>query len=374
MSAGRKFTAEFKILKRAWACLAGIAGALLLIVTDITPRHVAFAQESASTNYRIKRSAVNQGGQSGKAASSYRMNGSVGEITQGRLSGTTRHISDGLMRIYFYPGRISNIAASTGAAAGSVRLTFTAPGADGSQRTAAKYMVKYSTFPAAITDQNYFDNTATLFSAAVVPNSPGSAETVTITGLTPGTSYYVAVAARDCAFPTCEDENQGELSNSTYSWAQVSSLGVDIVNLNGDPNSYGFGDMTMSSAVVSTSTIRVTNTGTVPATWSLKASTVTTGSPWQITRGALALDVFRLSAAFEEVQPSTTAFSASLGDEDRMITTDTLATGTTFSVDGSSTGVNVPIGASRRVWFLMETPLASNATAQQQIQVTVTAN
>ncbi len=147
-------------------------------------------------------------------------------------------------------------------------------------------------------------------------------------------------------------------------------LAVDIQNLNGDPNSYGYGTLQMSSAVVSTATIRVTNTGTTAATWSLRAATTTAGSPWQITTGALALDQFRVSAGFDEVIPAAGTFGA----EDRMSGTDALSSGTVFTIDGSSTGVSVPIANSRNIWFLLETPLASSTTGQQDIQVTVTAN
>src|SRR5689334_1031296 len=99
----------------------------------------------------------------------------------------------------------------------------------------------------------------------------------------------------------------------------------------------------MSSAVVSTATIQVANTGTVASNWSLRAATTTVGSPWTLTRGVQGQDTVRLSAAFHAVKPSSTTFYSSLGYEDRLITTDALATGTTFSIDGSATGANVPV-------------------------------
>ncbi|MGQ0645004.1 MAG: fibronectin type III domain-containing protein [Elusimicrobiota bacterium] len=274
------------------------------------------------------------------------------------------------MRIYFYPGTIGDVSLSTGPGSGEIIASWTSPGADGNQRTGASYVVKYSTYPDAIATQDYFANTAATFSQALSPLAPGGSETLTLTGLQPGTSYYVAIEARDGETP----KNQGYLSNSTYTWAQIYVLGVDVANQSSPADFYGFGSVAMSSAVVSTATIRVTNTGTAPATWSLRAATTTAGSPWQLTRGALGTDVLRLSAGFDEVQPSTGAFSATSGDEDRMITTDTLASGATFSIDGSATGVNVPISQHRDVWFLLETPLATSTTAQQNIQVTVTAN
>jgi hypothetical protein len=329
------------------------------------------ALELASSTRRITRTSINSGGGVGAdpvSSTNYKLVGSLGENSAGALNGTTRKVADGLMKIYYYPGTITTVALSRTVNAGEISLTWNAPGADGARRTATSYVIKYSTHPAAITDQDYFENTATLFGQTLAPQTTGLVETFTLTGLTAGTSYYVAIEARD------EDKNQGYLSNSTFTWAQAYVLGVDISNLTGAPKSYGFGAVTMSSAVVSTSTIRVSNTGTVASNWSLRAATTTAGSPWQLTRGALGQDLVRLSAGFHTVQPSSTTFSVSAGNEDRLITTDALSTGTTFTIDGSTTGVSVPVGASRKIWFLLETPPVTSTTAEQSIQVTVTAN
>ncbi|MBI4395648.1 MAG: hypothetical protein HY548_01040 [Elusimicrobia bacterium] len=314
---------------------------------------------------RITRTSINQGGSGAAPMSSagFRVRGTVGEVSLGTMSSASRKVSDGLMRIYFYPGTITSVAPTPGTGAGTINLAWTAPGADGDQKTAAAYVVKYSTHPAAITDQNYFANTATLFQIVNFAQSPGSNESLTINGLQPGTSYYIAIEARDAA------KNQAYLSNSTYTWAQVSLLSVDIQNMDGDPDTYGFGTMNMSSAVVSTSTIRVTNTGTTPATWSLRASTITVGSPWQITTGGLGIDAFRMSAAFHGTEPLT----ANFGVEDRLDPANKASSGADFTVDGSSTGVNVPVGNYRNVWLLLETPTATSTTQEQQIQMTVTA-
>ncbi len=319
----------------------------------------ASAGKASSNNYRLTRTSINQGGQSKASATTYKMKGSVGETSYGVMSGTTRNVADGLMKIMFYPRTISDIRPSQGADEGSIKLEWTAPGADGGVVTASKYIVKYSTYPDAITDQSYFETTATLFKVAV-PNAPNTQETITLTGLTPGTSYYVAIEARDA------DENQGDLSKSTYTWAQVTVLSVDISS-----DTYGFGTFTASTSTVSTSTIRVVNNGTVLSTWNLKASTITTGSPWQITDGSLSPgDLFRLSAAFHLVQPSTTAF----GTEDRMTDTDAASDASSkFTINGSSTGYSVPAGEYRNFWLMLETPLSSSTSDEQQIRVTVTA-
>jgi len=126
----------------------------------------------------------------------------------------------------------------------------------------------------------------------------------------------------------------------------------------------------MSSAAVSTATIRVTNTGTLPATWSLSASTATAGSPWEITDGALALNAFRLSAGFHGTRPAPAAFGA----EDRLTPGGASSTNAAFSIDGSSTGAGVPPSESRDLWLLLETPPVTTTVQEQHFQITVIAH
>ncbi|HOW28903.1 MAG TPA: fibronectin type III domain-containing protein [Elusimicrobiota bacterium] len=341
----------------------GLMAGLLSVHLFCAP---ASAVEMASGSKRITRSSVNQGGSGSSPMSSdgYRVRGTAGENSTGTMSSSSKKVSDGLVKIYYYPGTITTITPTPGTSSGEINLSWSAPGADGALRTSSAYVIKFSTHPNAITSQNYFEHTATTFKLETNTHSPGTTETFTLTGLQPGTSYYVAIEARDA------DKNQGYLSNSTYTWAQISLLSVSIENENGDPDMYGFGTIDMSSAVVSTATIRVTNTGTTAATWSLRAATITADSPWQLTTGSLGTDLFRLSAGFDEVKPSSTTF----GSEDRLIPTDAASSVTKFSIDSSTTGVNVGINNSRLIWFLIETPLATSTTDQQSIQVTVTAN
>jgi hypothetical protein len=65
---------------------------------------------------------------------------------------------------------------------------------------------------------------------------------------------------------------------------------------------------------------------------------------------------------------------AAFGASDRMSNSDALSTGADFSIDGSQTGVGVAPAAVRQVWYLLDTPLATSTTAQQTINVTITAN
>lgn len=77
----------------------------------------------------------------------------------------------------------------------SVQLTWTAPGDDGSIGTAASYDLRYSTSP--ITVSNF--TSAARWGATPAPAGSGTSQTVTVTGLTPSTTYYFAIKSIDDA-------------------------------------------------------------------------------------------------------------------------------------------------------------------------------
>ncbi len=85
----------------------------------------------------------------------------------------------------------------------SITLTWTAPGDDGNIGTATAYDIRYSL--STINASNW--NDATQVTGEPSPQTAGSAESFTVTGLTPGTLYYFAVKAVD------EAGNWSSLSN-----------------------------------------------------------------------------------------------------------------------------------------------------------------
>jgi len=85
----------------------------------------------------------------------------------------------------------------------SVTLGWTAPGDDGTTGTAASYTVKFSTSP--ITNANWA--AATTVPGVPAPHAAGTAESLTVTGLTPGVTYYFAIKTSD------EVPNTSGLSN-----------------------------------------------------------------------------------------------------------------------------------------------------------------
>ncbi|MDQ7054819.1 MAG: Ig-like domain-containing protein [candidate division KSB1 bacterium] len=93
----------------------------------------------------------------------------------------------------------------------SVTLQWTAPGDDGNTGTAAKYEVRYST--SSINSTNF--DSAILAPNAPFPSPAGTVETMTITGLSTGTTYYFRLKARDEAGNVSDLSNQASATTSS---------------------------------------------------------------------------------------------------------------------------------------------------------------
>jgi hypothetical protein len=90
------------------------------------------------------------------------------------------------------PATVTTLAAGT-ITATSVVLTWAAPGNDGDLGTASQYDIRYSTSP--ITEANFL--AAAVVAGAPAPTVAGSSQSVTVTALSPATSYYFALRAAD---------------------------------------------------------------------------------------------------------------------------------------------------------------------------------
>ncbi len=101
------------------------------------------------------------------------------------------------------PATTSDLAVSS-CTATACNLTWTAPGDDSTTGTPTSYDIKYST--SNITNDTDFNN-ATSASGEPTPSIAGTTETLTVTGLTTGTTYYFALKTSD------EVPNTSELSN-----------------------------------------------------------------------------------------------------------------------------------------------------------------
>ena len=95
------------------------------------------------------------------------------------------------------PSVINDLSGSPGETMGSIHLSWTAPGDDGTIGTASSYHVRTSTYP-ILTEEDWED--AAGKAGEPIPSPYGTPEEMTITGLNPGTYIYATIRARDDFF------------------------------------------------------------------------------------------------------------------------------------------------------------------------------
>ncbi len=139
------------------------------------------------------------------------------------------------------PAAVTNLTASPGAGHGEVLLSWTAPGDDGASGRAARYRLRTSAAPL---DESSWDAADSL-AIALAPDSAGSAQRFTVSGLAPGQPRWFALRAVD------EAGHSGPVSGSPSAipperrltvWAAPAWYKLNPLNGNAfeyDPGSYG---------------------------------------------------------------------------------------------------------------------------------------
>ncbi|MBN1313917.1 MAG: hypothetical protein JXA42_00545, partial [Anaerolineales bacterium] len=126
------------------------------------------------------------------------------------------------------PSAIPNLVADTGSLAGTVELSWTAPGDDGSAGTASVYIVRYNTV--LITENNWDTSTDAIDEPTPCP--AGTVESMVVAGLTPGTTYHFAIKTQDEAPNTSSVSNSPraavKASNTNYLPLVVSSTSLPV--------------------------------------------------------------------------------------------------------------------------------------------------
>jgi hypothetical protein len=95
------------------------------------------------------------------------------------------------------PSMIYDLSGRPGEIMGSVHLSWTAPGDDGTTGTVSSYHVRTSTYP-IYTEEDWANAAGKL--GEPTPSPFGTPEEMTVTGLIPGTYIYVAIRAQDDFF------------------------------------------------------------------------------------------------------------------------------------------------------------------------------
>jgi Divergent InlB B-repeat domain/Peptidase_C39 like family/Fibronectin type III domain len=137
------------------------------------------------------------------------------------------------------PPAAVTLNAATGSGTGQVDLSWNAPGDDGNTGTATAYIVRYA--DSEITTEGEWA-TATDVEGEPVPAAAGTPQTMTVSGLNPGQTYYFALRTED------EVPNLSEQSNSPSAEAKISvPVGVgtyeeDDVNITYSGTWHAWGD------------------------------------------------------------------------------------------------------------------------------------
>lgn len=173
------------------------------------------------------------------------------------------------------PSAVTNLSLS-GVTASAVTLSWTAPGDDGALGTATSYDVRYATSP--ITAANFAS--ATVVTGEPAPAVAGTSQSMTVSGLGAGTTYYFALKTTDNATNVSAISNVPgitTISGDTVAPAAVTDLSLSgvtasAVTLNwsapGDDNNVGIASS--YDVRYSTSAITAANFG---------AATAATGEP-----------------------------------------------------------------------------------------------
>jgi hypothetical protein len=269
------------------------------------------------------------------------------------------------------PSAVTDLRASTGFYGRTIDLAWTAPGDNFGELplpAGSTYYIQYTSVTAEATDPSWWDMSPTKphIIISTGPVAQGTPQYFTVTGLLEGVTYY---------FRLWTSDNYGawsDISNGATAWAQYVLLSVDLV----EPNTYyDFGTLTVNVSSVSTIAIWVRNNGNVKETYKLKGSN-SVPSSWVL---AVTNDVnqFVLWAAFHSstTQPGSNDF----GDEDKLSTTAYECTITTFSINGTYTGVGVVPEhysveqSTRYLWLKILTPKAIASEDKQRIDVSIIA-
>jgi len=147
---------------------------------------------------------------------------------------------------------------------------------------------------------------------------------------------------------------------------KISNLSVAV-----NPTSYDFGTMTAGNSAVASSYIAVTNDGNVTEKFSLQIPSEPNGSWTSVTAATPGSEEYRLSAIFQDTQPSN------YGAEDSFaVGVERTASDTALADTGApgELGYNVAESAARKLWFKFEAPSSTEITTEQSITARVTAS
>jgi len=165
----------------------------------------------------------------------------------------------------------------------SIGLTWTAPGDDGSTGTATSYDIRYST--STITEGNWAS--ATQVAGEPSPSVAASSESMTVTGLSGGTTYYFAIKTDDEVPNTSSISNIPSATTTTDSTAPsaVSDLSIGTISSTSIGLTWTAPGDDGSSGTATTYDVRYSTSTITEGNWG--SATQATGEPSPSVAGTL---------------------------------------------------------------------------------------
>ncbi len=257
---------------------------------------------------------------------------------------------------------IKDFVALTGFHKGEIDITWTVPTLEESQGNVVEYEVRYSSYNAIKTDTEFIN--ATEYPQTWVPLLEDEIEKHTLTGLDPGTLYYVSIKAKD------ELRQWGYVSNylpEPATWdcaravARAKTIGACI------EGSYDFGEVKAGSSAVSTDCFRVKNIGDAILTFSLNLKNP---PGWTaIQSEPTGHNTYIVNVMFNSVQPASGDFNEI--QHSLSITPVECGSSTTGRFAGDEDGVSIPAGGTRHLWVQFKAPQTTSVGAPQKIFICV---
>jgi len=279
------------------------------------------------------------------------------------IDGTSQNSGNNVKWDFGPPAAITDLTGLCDSNTSNVTLYWSTPGDDGWNNTlveGSKYRIDYSSYSIQWSTTTYDVEIST---SGVAPYTQVSHK---ITGLTGDTTWYFQIWTRD-EIPT----NWSGLSNGATVWVNP------IISVSISTDTYDFGEVPLGNSTHTVSIITVTNDGNIKETYSLKISSVTlyddNPSLWKSTHTTTAHNRFIFYAIFHGVQVSTSNFDSDdyVIDENRTSTADWFSDN---DGDGDKqTGINVPKGDDRKLWFRLDMPTSTTTGKKEKIIVTITA-
>lgn len=260
---------------------------------------------------------------------------------------------------------IKDLVALTGFHKGEIDLTWTVPKLEVEQGKITEYLVKWS-YDSIKTDEE-FEN-ATEYPQAWIPLSEDEIENHTLTGLIPGTLYYISIKAKD------EKGQWGYVSNyrpPPASWdcaravARTQVIGVCI------EGSYNFGEVKAGEDAVSMDCFLVKNIGEENLTFSLS---LINPPGWEAMQTVpTGYNTYILNVMFNSAQPESGDFN----ETQHSLSTTPVECGLSpyGRFAGDEDGVDVPPppgpGETKHLWVQFKAPQTTSVVSPQKISICV---